>query len=162
MIEAENSMQLHEAEILEMLQKDSSENSDMADTTAEEQPDEMAVEKVVDTSQYKKWVEIRQEIEKNEGPEGFTLKNDGLLYYKGQRVIPAGQEIKDKILWEAHQTPYTTHPGTTKMYHDLKQHFWREGLKKDVVDYVNRCSICRTVKAENQRPAGDLQSLPIP
>ena len=35
-------------------------------------------------------------------------------------------------------------------------------MKKDVAEFVSRCLICQQVKAEHQRPAGLLQSLPIP
>ena len=35
-------------------------------------------------------------------------------------------------------------------------------MKKDVAEFVSRCLICQQVKAEHQRPAGLLRSLPIP
>ena len=35
-------------------------------------------------------------------------------------------------------------------------------MKKDVAEFVSRCLICQQVKAEHQRPAWLLQSLPIP
>lgn len=49
-------------------------------------------------------------------------------------MIPTDLEVKDKILREVHQTPYTAHPKSTKMYKDLEQHFLWEGMKKDVTD----------------------------
>ncbi|WVZ76698.1 hypothetical protein U9M48_024651 [Paspalum notatum var. saurae] len=59
------------------------------------------------------------------------------------------------ILSEAHDTAYSIHPGSTKMYHDLKEREqWRE--------YVAVCDTCQRVKAEHQRPAGLLQPLKIP
>ena len=54
------------------------------------------------------------------------------------------------------------HPGVGKMYHDLKEVFWWEGMKRDVLDYVTKCLTCQQVKAEHQRPAGLHQSLKIP
>ena len=35
-------------------------------------------------------------------------------------------------------TPYATHLGTTKMYRDLKKHFWWSRMKRDVVEYMAR------------------------
>ncbi|XP_052193962.1 uncharacterized protein LOC127802284 [Diospyros lotus] len=35
-------------------------------------------------------------------------------------------------------------------------------MKKDVAELVSRCLVCQQVKAEHQRPAGLIQSLPIP
>ena len=63
---------------------------------------------------------------------------------------------------EAHSSGYTVHPGGTKMYQDLKSHFWWNGMKRDIADFVSRCEICQQVKAEHQRPGGLLQPLPIP
>ena len=66
-----------------------------------------------------------------------------MLGYKGGRIcVPNDEEIKKQILYEAHNTPYAMHPGTTKMYRDLKKHFWWPRMKRDVVGYVARCLTC--------------------
>ncbi len=54
------------------------------------------------------------------------------------------------------------HPGSTKMYHDLKPFYWWTGMKKDIVDYVSKCLTCQQVKAEHQVPSGLLNPIPIP
>ena len=55
----------------------------------------------------------------------FFISDDGMLGYKGERIcVPNDEEIKKHILYEAHNTSYAMHPGTTKMYRDLKKHFW--------------------------------------
>ena len=69
--------------------------------------------------------------------------------------------MKNQILTEAHETPYSVHPGTTKMYKDLKEHFWWPGMKKDVTKFVERCLTCQKIKAEHQRPAGEIQSIEV-
>nr|GFA06374.1 retrotransposon protein, putative, Ty3-gypsy subclass [Tanacetum cinerariifolium] len=63
---------------------------------------------------------------------------------------------------EAHSSPFSVHPGSTNMYHDLKQHFWWSGMKRDVAMFVLRCLICQQVKIEHQRASGLLQPLDIP
>ncbi|WVZ76302.1 hypothetical protein U9M48_024289 [Paspalum notatum var. saurae] len=74
---------------------------------------------------------------------------------KNRICVPDVDSIKKLILSEAHDTAYSIHPGSTKMYHDLKERErWRE--------YVAVCDTCRRVKAEHQRPAGLLQPLKIP
>ena len=40
------------------------------------------------------------------------------------------------ILTKAHSSRYSIHPGATKMYRDLKQHFWWSRMKRDIVDFV--------------------------
>nr|GFC69345.1 putative reverse transcriptase domain-containing protein [Tanacetum cinerariifolium] len=66
------------------------------------------------------------------------------------------------LLTEAYSSPFSVHPGSTKVYHDLKQHFWWSGLKRDVATFVSRCLICQQVKIEHQRASGLLQPLDIP
>jgi hypothetical protein len=57
---------------------------------------------------------------------------------------------------------YSIHPGSTKMYQDLKQKYWWYGLKRDVASHVAVCDVCQRVKAEHQRPFGLLHPLKIP
>jgi len=71
-------------------------------------------------------------------------------------------ERKREVMKGAHNSTYTTHPRSTKMYHDIKTHFWWIGMKRDVVDFVARCSTCQRVRTEHQKPGGLLQPLPIP
>ena len=70
--------------------------------------------------------------------------------------------LKNKILDKAHQSLYTMHPGSTKMYKDLQKIYWWRGMKKDIAKFVAKCSTCQQVKAEHQKLAGVLQPLPIP
>nr|GEW05291.1 transposon Ty3-I Gag-Pol polyprotein [Tanacetum cinerariifolium] len=59
-------------------------------------------------------------------------------------------------------SPFSVHPGSTKMYHDLKQYFWWSGMKRDVATFVSKCLICQQVKIEHQQASGLLQQLDIP
>ncbi|KAL5569846.1 hypothetical protein UlMin_026421 [Ulmus minor] len=92
----------------------------------------------------------------------FSVTTDGILHYRGRLCIPDDAELKEQLLSEAHATPYSVHPGATKMYQDLKERFWWSGMKKEVAEYVAKCLICQKVKAEHQRPGGELQPLDIP
>jgi hypothetical protein len=57
----------------------------------------------------------------------------------------------ESILREAHDSAYSIHPGSTKMYKDLKTHYWWYGMKRDIAEYVSLCDTCQRVKAEHQR-----------
>jgi len=92
----------------------------------------------------------------------FRVDDQGLLKFGDRLCVPADSGIKEEILAEAHRAPYTVHPGSTKMYKDLKLTYWWPGMKKEVADYVAKCLTCQQVKAEHRLPAGKLQSLPIP
>ncbi|KAL5538466.1 hypothetical protein UlMin_045568 [Ulmus minor] len=104
---------------------------------------------------------IREAVKNGTNTE-FSLSSDGILNLRGRICIPNDEELRKQLLEEAHTTPYSVHPGATKMYKDMKQGFWWSGMKKDVADYVAKCLVCQKIKAEHQRPAGVLQPIEIP
>ena len=98
-------------------------------------------------------------------PSFFTIADDGALYFKGRLVVPCLKKNLDKtkrVMQEAHDTPLSIHPGSTKMYQDIRQRFWWSNMKQDIARYVAECDDCRRIKAEHQRPAGTLQPISIP
>ncbi|XP_065854728.1 uncharacterized protein [Euphorbia lathyris] len=92
----------------------------------------------------------------------FVIGDDGVLRYGTRLCVPDVDDLKREILEEAHCSAYTVHPGSTKMYRDLRELYWWSGIKRDVADFVAKCLTCQQVKAEHQRPSGLLQPLPIP
>jgi hypothetical protein len=88
---------------------------------------------------------------------GFSIDQEGVLWYNGRLCVPNIDELKQLILKEAHDTPYSIHPGGMKMYQDLKEQFWWHGMKREIAFYIARCDVCQRVKAEHRRPAGLLQ-----
>ena len=76
--------------------------------------------------------------------------------------MPTDNELKKKLLYEAHTTVFTMHLGGNKVYQNLKRCYWWKGMKRDVTDYVSKCLTCQQVKAEHQVPSGLLNSIPIP
>ena len=92
----------------------------------------------------------------------FTLSEDGILHLEGRLCVPNDVDIRKQILSEAHDTPYSVHPGATKMYQGLREHFWWNGMKRDVAEYVSKCLTCQKVKAEHKHPAGELQPIELP
>jgi hypothetical protein len=71
------------------------------------------------------------------------------------------EELKDKILQEAHESAYSIHPGGNKMYHDLKATYWWYKIKRDVTEYVALCDTYQRVKAKHQRPVVLLQPFQV-
>ncbi|TYK29280.1 hypothetical protein E5676_scaffold1212G00470 [Cucumis melo var. makuwa] len=85
-----------------------------------------------------------------------------LAQFQGRLCVPNVSELKDAILEEAHSSAYTMHPGSTKMYKTLKNTYWWPGMKQEIVEYVDRCLICKQVKPVRQRPGGLLNPLSLP
>ena len=72
----------------------------------------------------------------------FSLFDDGTLMFGNWFGIPNESKIKNDILEEAHQSLYAMHPGSTKMYRDLREVYWWPGMKKDSAEFVARCLTC--------------------
>ncbi|GKD40690.1 putative reverse transcriptase domain-containing protein [Tanacetum coccineum] len=63
---------------------------------------------------------------------------------------------------ESHNSKYSIHPGSDKMYQDLKPLYWWPNMKADIATYVSKCLTCAKVKAEHQKPSGLWQQPEIP
>ncbi|KAL8093144.1 hypothetical protein AgCh_035145 [Apium graveolens] len=94
---------------------------------------------------------MEQESDMLTGEELCTQKDSQGLYRFSSRVwIPNVTELKNEVLQEAHNSRFSIHPGSTKMYQDLKRNSWWPGMKKDIANWVSRCHVCQTVKSEHQ------------
>ncbi|KAL0549074.1 hypothetical protein IC582_013554 [Cucumis melo] len=92
----------------------------------------------------------------------FSLSSDGGLLFERRLCVPSDSAIKTELLSEAHSSPFSMHPGSTKMYQDLKRVYWWRNMKREVAEFVSKCLVCQQVKAPRQKPAGLLQPLSIP
>jgi hypothetical protein len=92
----------------------------------------------------------------------FHVDEEGTLWFKDRLVVPKNHELRKKIFDEAHTSKYFIHPGSTKMYHDLKAQFRWTRMKHETACYVAECDMRRIVKADHMRLATLLQPLSIP
>jgi hypothetical protein len=113
------------------------------------------------SSRSEKIKEIKTQIGLGKAPD-FTEDDQGTVWFKKRICVPKIEHLCQLILREAHDSAYSIHPGSTKMYQDLKEKYWWYGLKRDVATHVALCDMCQRVKAEHQRPAGLLQPLKVP
>ena len=71
------------------------------------------------------------------------MHTNGSLRYKGWVVIPQSEDLREEILKEFHFSRFTVYQVGTKMYHDLRHHYYWSGMKKHVGDFVRRCLMCQ-------------------
>lgn len=64
-----------------------------------------------------------------------------------------------KRYWRRH---IDIHSGNTKIYRNLHEHYWCNDMKREVVQFVSRCSTFNELKVNINRPAAMLQPVPIP
>ncbi|GKB06108.1 putative nucleotidyltransferase, ribonuclease H [Tanacetum coccineum] len=92
----------------------------------------------------------------------FEIHSDGIRYFENRVWLPLFGGLRDLIMHESHKSKYSIHPGSDKMYQDMKKLYWWPNMKADIATYVSKCLTCAKVKAEHQRPSGLLQQPEIP
>jgi hypothetical protein len=102
---------------------------------------------------------LHQKVEKY---KCFRQDEKGVLWFKNKLVIPKNKDLKKKILDEAHLSKFSMHPGSTKMYHDLKPLYCWTRMKREIAQYVSECDTCHRIKASHLKSAGALQPQSIP
>lgn len=84
----------------------------------------------------------------------FEVNKSGIIRYKKRWCVPNDENLKEKILKEAHNSNYIIHPSGGKLYKDHKEYFWWPKMKKDVVNFVAKCLTCQKVKIQHVKPSG--------
>ncbi|MCF8704092.1 hypothetical protein L3055_11200, partial [Corynebacterium sp. MC-02] len=88
------------------------------------------------------------------GQTPFELSPEGTLLFRGRLCVPNIAGLRRQVMGEAHYARYSIHPGSTKMYHDLRCLYWWDGMKRDIAEFVAQCPNCQQVKIEHQKPDG--------
>ncbi|GJT27329.1 putative reverse transcriptase domain-containing protein [Tanacetum coccineum] len=86
--------------------------------------------------------------------KAFEVRPDGTCCIKNRSWLPLFGDLRDLIMHESHKSKYSIHPGSDKMYQDLKKLYWWPNMKAIIAEYVGKCLTCSTVKAECQKPSG--------
>ncbi|XP_073294633.1 uncharacterized protein [Primulina huaijiensis] len=93
--------------------------------------------------------------------QDLQIDDKGILWMKGRMCVPDTDNLRREVMTEAHKSKFSIHPGSTKMYRDLKKNFWWNGMRRDEAEFVSKCLVCQQVKTEYQRYGGLLQPLEI-
>jgi hypothetical protein len=86
----------------------------------------------------------------------FRQDSKGVLWFEDRLVVPKNRELRKKILDEAHLSKFSMHPGSNKMYHDLRSLCWWTRMKREITKYISECDTCQRVKASHLKVAGTL------
>lgn len=85
----------------------------------ETQKDDAALQKVVD-----------------KGVIGYYLAINGTILFRNRVCVLENKDLKDEILEQVHQSRFSIHPGSTKMYHDLKWYYHWYNMNRELEAYV--------------------------
>ncbi|GJT30383.1 putative reverse transcriptase domain-containing protein [Tanacetum coccineum] len=111
--------------------------------------------------------EVRKEENfMNEDLQGMInkleLRADGTLCLNNRSWIPCFGELRALIIHVSHKSKYSIHPGSDRMYQELKKMYRWPNMKAEIATYVSKCLTCAKVKAEYQKPSGLLVQPKIP
>ncbi|GJU98581.1 putative reverse transcriptase domain-containing protein [Tanacetum coccineum] len=106
-------------------------------------------------------------VENSKDPEKLRMEKlepraDGTLCLNDRSWLPCHGDLRTVITHESHKSKYSIHPGSDKMYQDMKKLYWWPNMNADIATYVSKCLTCAKVKAEHQRPSGLLVQPDIP
>jgi hypothetical protein len=81
------------------------------------------LQKIIDAQRIDKGMKyIHEKVEAGKA-NCFRKDDKGIIWFKDRIVVHKDAELRQQILDEAHLSRYSIHPGSTKMYQDLKQHY---------------------------------------
>ncbi|GJX03719.1 putative reverse transcriptase domain-containing protein [Tanacetum coccineum] len=89
-------------------------------------------------------------------------RTDRTLCLNNRSWIPHFGDLRALIMHESHKSKYSIHPGSDKMYQDLKKLYWWPNMKAEITTYVSKYLTCAKVKVEYQKPFGLLVQSEIP
>nr|GEW96034.1 putative reverse transcriptase domain-containing protein [Tanacetum cinerariifolium] len=93
--------------------------------------------------------------------EKLEPRADETLCLNNRSWLPCYGDLRTLIMHESHKSKYFVHPGSDKMYQDMKLLYWWPNMKVDIATYVSKCLTCLRVKAEHQKPSGLLETDPM-
>nr|GEY93880.1 putative reverse transcriptase domain-containing protein [Tanacetum cinerariifolium] len=86
----------------------------------------------------------------------------GLAGYYRRSWFPCDGDLRTMIMHKSHKSKYSIHPGSDKMYQDMKMLYWWPNMKDDIATYVSKCLTYAKIKDGHQRPSGLLIQPEIP
>ena len=86
----------------------------------------------------------------------------GLLYFRGRVCVPDDRDLRSRLMRELHETEYSGHFGIRRTLDAVSRLYYWPRMARDVRSFVKSCRVCQRTKVLNQRPAGELASLPVP
>nr|GEX45872.1 reverse transcriptase domain-containing protein [Tanacetum cinerariifolium] len=98
---------------------------------------------------------------------GGMIKNlepraNGMLCLRNRSWIPCFGDLRTLVMHKSYKLKYLIHPGSDKIYQDLKKLYWWPNMKGEISTYVSKYLTCAKVKAECQKPSGLLVQHVIP
>jgi transposase InsO family protein len=99
-------------------------------------------------------------LDKKPDPD-FAIRDD-LLLYQGRLVVPDEDNLRTRLIKEAHDQVSTAHPGRDKTHRLLRLRYYWRGMLADIERYIKNCHPCHRADVPRDKTPGFLHPLPIP
>ncbi|XP_021991643.1 uncharacterized protein LOC110888425 [Helianthus annuus] len=98
---------------------------------------------------------LKDENLRREGLRGLERelipKADEVMYFMNRIWVPRRGNLHELVMNEAHKSRYSIHPGSTKMYQDIKELYWWPNMKRDIAVYVGNIQYGEDIAVVPQR-----------
>ncbi|GKE74982.1 putative reverse transcriptase domain-containing protein, partial [Tanacetum coccineum] len=94
---------------------------------------------------------IRKDIPK----ERLEPRTDGTFCLHSKSSLPCYGNLKSMIMHESHKSKYSIHPGSKKMYQDMKKLYWWPNIKAEIATYRIQAA------QDRQKSYADLKRKPM-
>ncbi|GJY43577.1 putative reverse transcriptase domain-containing protein [Tanacetum coccineum] len=96
-------------------------------------------------------------IKKDILKEKLEPRADGILCLNGRSWLSCYGDLRMVIMHKSHKSKYSIHPGSDKMYQDMKKLYWWPDMKVDIATYVSKCLTCSKVRLNTKGHQRSLQ-----
>ena len=98
--------------------------------------------------------------------KGFPLAEcearDNRVYFRGRLFIPDDNELRLRLIQQAHDTPIAGHPGRAKTQEIMTRYYYWPGMTLSIKQFVRNCRLCHRTKASHEKYHGSLKPLSVP
>ncbi|GJZ57950.1 putative reverse transcriptase domain-containing protein [Tanacetum coccineum] len=94
--------------------------------------------------------DVRGMIRKDISKEKLEPRADGTLCLNSRSWLLCYGDLRTVIMHESHKSKYSIHPGSDKMYQDVKKLYWWPNMKADIATYVSKCLTCAKLPKSSQ------------
>ncbi|XP_070010536.1 uncharacterized protein [Nicotiana sylvestris] len=98
---------------------------------------------------YDPYLLVLKDIVQQGGLKKVMIGDDGVMRLQGRICVSNVDGLRELILENAHSSQYSIHPCVTKMYHNLKQYYWWQKMKKDIVRLVGTNSTSASIRTKS-------------
>ncbi|GJS28888.1 putative reverse transcriptase domain-containing protein [Tanacetum coccineum] len=87
--------------------------------------------------------------------EKLEPRADGTLCFNNRSWSPCYGDLRTLVMHESHKSKYSVHPGSDKMYQDMKQLYWWPNMKADITTYWDNITMDFVTKLPKMQSGND-------